>query len=162
MAALTGRTTYKWANFIIHCSAATLRAIPFNSLSVCGVTYEETDLTAFQDAVRGALPSMPDAPIEWGGPFDSKIAAVLPTLSGSHTILSGVCGLAVPLTIDIQFGIRAAWVAGAPNFGITAVADTNGYLVTKYVVDLTSMLYSARAVLFPGSALPAWGIAAHA
>ena len=65
-----------------------------------------------------------------------------------------------PLTLDIHFGIRTAWDAGEPQFGITATA-TSGYLVTKYVVDMSSMTYSARAVLYPGSSLPAWGTTAE-
>jgi hypothetical protein len=156
----TGRTTYKWIQFHIDDNVPTLRSIPINSLSVCGVTYEETDLTAFQDAVRGALPAMPDAPIEWSGPFDNTVVGAIPTMSGSHTVLTLVNGLAVPLSLDIQFGIQKAWTGGDPQFGITSTA-TSGYLVTKYTVDLSSMTYSARAVLFPGSDLPAWGIAAE-
>lgn len=160
MAAQTGRTTYKWIRFIIDDSGGTLRHIPINSLSVCGVTYDEEDVTAFQDAVRGVLPSMPDAPIEWSGPFDNSVAAASPTLSGSHTVLSATCGVLTPLTLDVQFGIRHTWEAGEPQFGITSSA-TEGYLVTKYTVDVSSMTYSARAVLFPGSSLPAWGTAAE-
>ena len=160
MAAQTGRTTYKWIRFIIDDSGGTVRHIPINSLSVCGVTYDEEDVTAYQDAVRGMLPSMPDAPIEWSGPFDNTAANASPTLSGSHTILSAICGVLTPLTLDVQFGIRHTWEAGEPQFGITSSA-TEGYLVTKYTVDVSSMTYSARAVLYPGSSLPAWGTAAE-
>ena len=154
------RATFKNVMFIIDDVGGTLRHIPINSLSVVGVTYDEQDLTAWQDAVKGALPTMPDAVIEWGGPFDDAGAvAVAAGLSGSHTVLSDINGGVTPLTLDVRFGMGgAAWVDTVdPQFGITSSAD-DGYLVTKYVVDPSSMTYSARAVLYPGSILPAWGV----
>jgi hypothetical protein len=162
MAAQTGRTTFKNLDFRISDSGnGTIRSIPINSLSVVGLVYDEQDLTAWQDAVKGSLPTMPDAPIDFGGPFDTTAAAAAGTLSGSHTVLSPLVGAMTPLMLDIQFGVRHAWEAGEPQFGITASA-TSGYIVTKYQVDPSTMSYSARAVLFPGSALPAWGTAAEA
>ena len=157
------RGTFKNVRFIIEeAGGAALRHIPINSLSVVGIAYDEQDLTAWQDAVKNVLPSMPDAPIEWGGPFDNSIAAVSPALSGSHTVLSALAGGVSPSTIDIQFGMGGAvWAGGSPQFGITGTA-ANGYLVTKYTVDPASMTYSARAVLYPGSAAPAWGTVAEA
>lgn len=157
----TGRTTFKHVQFNISDTGNVLRSIPISGLSVCGVTYNETtDVIAWQDAVNSALPTMPDAPIEWSGPFDNSAASTAGVLSGSHTVLSGLNGGYTPRSIDVQIGIRAAWSSGEPQFGITASA-TSGYLVTKYNVDLSSMMYSARAVLYPGSALPAWGVAAE-
>jgi hypothetical protein len=160
MTANTGRTDLKWVQFNIDDSGGTLRSIPINSLSVVGVTYDEQDLTAFQDAVKGMLPAMPDAPIDFGGPFDTTAAQAAGTLSGSHTILSATNGGTTPLTLDIQIGIRHAWESGEPQFGITSSA-TSGYLVTKYTVDPSTGTYTARAVLFPGSSLPAWGTTAE-
>ena len=167
MAANTGRTVSKYVNFVLEDSGQVIRDIPINSLSVVGVVYEEMDLTAFQDAVKGALPGMPDAPIEWTGPYDTSAAVgasgtgVAPALSGSHTVLVAVHGLMVPLSLDIQIGIRQTWETGEPQFGISQSA-TSGYIVTKYDVNLDDMTYSARAVLLPGSALPALGTAAEA
>jgi len=163
MTALTGRTVSRWVNFCIEDSGQTMREIPINSLSVCGISYEEQDLTAFQDAVKGALPGMPDAPIDITGPWDcspavsASASGVVPNLSGSHTILSGIVGLSVPLSLDVQIGIRATWETGAPQFGISASTNTSGYLCTAYTVDLSNMTYSASFRLFPGSDLPAWG-----
>ena len=165
MAAQTGRTVSRWTNFCIEDSGQAMREIPINTLSICGITYEEVDLTAFQDAVKGALPGMPDAPIEISGPFSNLAAstasasAVVPALSGSHTILSGINGLSVPLSLDIQIGIRQTWITGEPQFGISAGTLTSGYLCVVYTVDLSTMLYSAKFVLFPGSDIPAWGTA---
>ena len=149
----TGRTTSKWFVFVIDDSGSSIREIPVNDISVVGVSYEEHDLTAFQDAVKGALPGMPDAPIEIGGPFDSS------STTGSHTVLSGIVGGVTPLTLDCKFGMRGAW-SSEPQFGITA-SSTSGYLCTSYLVNANDMTYTARFVLFPGSSLPAWGTAAE-
>ena len=165
MTALTGRTVSRWTNFCIEDSGQAMREIPINTLGICGVAYEEIDLTAFQDAVKGALPGMPDAPIDITGPWSSLAAqtasatAVAPALSGSHTILSGINGLSVPLSLDVQIGVRATWETGAPQFGISAGTNTSGYLCVVYTVDLSTMIYTARFVLFPGSDIPAWGTA---
>lgn len=156
MAVQTGRTVNKFLQFILGDSGnGALRSIPISGLSAVGVTYDETDLTAFQDAVKGMLPNMPDAPIDIHGPWDSTAAQTVGTLSGSHTILKDLLGGLTPLTLDIRIGVRHAWETGEPNFGITASA-TSGYLLTKYVVN-DDMTYDASFRLFPGSSLPAFG-----
>lgn len=166
----TGRTVSKYVNFVISDSGGTLRDIPIDGFSVCGITYEEQDVTAFQDAVRGALPNMPDAPIDIHGPFDTTAAqaasgsAVAPALSGSHIVLSALNGVAttvsssMPSTLDLQFGIRGTYTDGDPQFGISGSTGGNGYICTKYTVN-DDLTYDARFVLFPGSAIPAWGVA---
>jgi len=159
MAANTGRTTTKWLIFNVDDSAGTLRTIPVNSISAVGVTYDMVDVTAFMDAVKGALPAMPDAPIEISGPFDTTGAQAAGTLSGSHTVLYNLPGGVTPLSLDVKFGVRQAWDA-EPQFGITSSA-TSGYLCESYLVDPNTMTYTARFVLFPGSALPAWGTSAE-
>lgn len=170
MAAQTGRTVSRWVNFVVSDSAGTLRDIPITGFSICGVTYEEQDVTALQDAVRNALPNMPDAPIDISGPFDSSAAqtasgaGVVPALSGSHTVLSALNGVATtpsaacPSTLDIQFGVRQTYTAGEPQFGISGSTGGNGYICTKYTVN-DDLTYDARFVLYPGSAIPAWGTA---
>lgn len=154
MTANTGRTVPKHTLFLIDDSGGTLRQIAINSLSALGVTYEPSDLTAFQDAVTGALPGHPSAPIEIGGPVDTTAD------TGSHTVLNAINGLAVPLSLDVRMGVRQAWEAGEPQFGLTSTA-TSGYLCVSYLIDTTSMLYTASLVLFPGSDLPAFGVAAE-
>jgi len=159
MTANTGRTTMKWVNFIIHDGTA-LRNIPISGLTAVGVVYDEVDLTAFQDAVRGRLPAMPDAPLDISGPLDTSATAASPALSGSHTVLSALNGVTTPRSVDVQMGIRHAWEAGEPQFGLTSSA-TSGYIVTSYVVNPQEGTYTARLVLYPGSALPAFGTAAE-
>jgi hypothetical protein len=130
-----------------------LITIAVNSISVCGITYEEHDLTAFQDAVSGALPGMPSAPVEIGGPWDNTV------LTGSHVVLAGIVGDSVPLSLAVCFGMRAAFNAGVDvNFGITSTAD-NGYLCFNYNIDPSTMMYTARFNLAPGSAIPTFDVA---
>ena len=165
MAGNTGRTVSRFINFSVEDDTHTMREIPVNDISIVGVVYEEQDLTAFQDAVKGALPGMPDAPIEISGPFDSSAvqaasaSATVPALSGSHTVLNAICGVDHALSLDVQFGIRATYTADEPQFGIHADSDMKtGYLCTSYTVG-SDMMYNAKFVLFPGSTLPAWGTA---
>ena len=161
----TGRTVSRWTKFLVNDTGSTLREIPVSTISAVGVTFDTTDLTALQDAVKGALPNMPDAPISISGPLDIDAAAAAPTLSGAHTILAplnatNAAGTAVPLTIDIRFGMRHTWESGEPVFGITSSA-TSGYMITSYTVDPVASTYSATFVLWPGSALPAFGTTAN-
>lgn len=166
MAANTGRTVSRWTSFYVYDSSGTLRQIPVSTISAVGVTFDEVDLTALQDAVKGALPNMPDAPISISGPLDTSAAvAAASGLSGSHTVLAPLAaavaaGTAVPLSLDVRIGIRHAWESGEPQFGITSSA-TSGYLLTAYTVDPVASTYSAEFRLFPGSALPAFGTAAE-
>jgi len=160
MAAQTGRTVGRWVDFILDDSGGTLRSIPVSSIGGLGLTYDEVELTAIQDAVKGILPGHPDMSIAIAGPFDNTAAAAVGTLSGSHTILSAVNGGSTPLTMDIQVGIQHAWESGEPQFGITSTA-ANGVLVTDYQVDPVAGTYTAKIRMFPGSAIPAWGTAAE-
>jgi len=139
----------------------TLRAVYINSISAFGITYAEQDATAWQDAIKGVLPTMPSAPVDISGPFDISAAAALPAISGSHTVLAPLCGALVPCTLDIQIGMRESWVATEPQFGITSTA-TVGYLLLDYKVDLNNGTYSAHFDLINGSTAPAWGSAAEA
>lgn len=161
----TGRTVSRFIIFSIEDDTNTMREIPVNDISVVGVVYEEQDMTAFQDAVKGALPGMPDAPIEISGPFDTtavktaSATATAPNLSGSHTVLKDICGGTHPLSLDVQFGIRATYTAGEPQFGISGDSDgKTGYLCTAYTVG-SDLMYNAKFVLAPGSSIPAWGVA---
>ena len=160
MTVQTGRTVNTRVTFVMgDAGNGTLREIPISGFSALGHTYEEHDLTAFQDAVKGSLPGMPDAPIDIHGPWSSKVAAAVGTLSGSHTILAAIQAAQVttitPLTLDFRFGVQHAWETGEPNFGITATA-TSGYYLSKYVVN-DDMTYDASFRLVAGSTLPAFG-----
>ena len=159
MAANTGRGQSKWIDFRCDDSAGTLRSIPVSTINGVGVTYDEQELMALQDLLHNALPNHANAPIDITGPLDTTAAGVAPTLSGSHTVLSAINGLSVPLSLGVFVGIRHAWESGEPVFGLTSSA-TSGYLCVSYVVDPAAMTYAARFVPYPGSSLPAWGTAA--
>jgi hypothetical protein len=156
MGVQTGRTTFKFLTFSVDDSAGTLRQIPINSLSVVGVVYDEVEMFAWQDAVKGALVGMANCPIDIGGPFDTTAS------TGSHTVLSAINGLipATYLSLNISIGIRQAYAAGEPTFGITGTA-ANGFLCFGYTVDFGTGQYTAHFNTAPASTLPAWGIAAY-
>ncbi len=159
-----GRTKTKWIRFAVDDSAGTPREVPIDSLSPVGFTYEENNLTAWQDAVVGYLAGHPDAPIDITGPFDNSAAAALaasgaaPALSGSHTVLQPISAptFTTPLGLWVGFGIRGYWTTGDPAFGVVAPSATSGYVCTKYNVE--GEKYSARFVPYPGT-IPAWGTA---
>lgn len=162
MAANTGRTVVKWIRFGVDDSGGTPREIPIDSISPVGFVWDETELTAWQDQVKGYLQNHPDAPLDITGPFDNSIAAgfaasaATPTLSGSHTVLSAIVGGNTPLALGVHFGIRHYWENGEPVFGVIAAGAGTGYLCTKYNIE--GEKYSARFVPYPGST-PAWGTA---
>ena len=159
----TGRTVTKWIRFGVTDSAGTAREIPVDSISPVGFVYDEVELTAWQDAVKGYLSNHPDCAIDITGPFDNSAAVALaasglaPALSGSHTVLYDLPDLATPIGLWIAFGIRGYWTAAAdPAFGVDSPGVTNGYVCTKYQVE--GEKYSARFVPYPGST-PAWDTA---
>lgn len=156
MAVQTGRTVSGFCKFIIGDSGnGTLRQLPVSGFSALGASYELTDMSAFQDAVKGALLNTPEAPFSIHCPWDTSAAAASSSLSGSHTILSALVGAMTPLTVDFQFGIRHAWETGEPNWGITATA-TSGYICHRYVLN-DDFSCDADFVPFPGSSLAAFG-----
>jgi len=118
----TGRTKAKWIRFLVDDSSGTPREIPVNSISPVGFTYEENDVTAWQDAVKGYLAGHPDAPIDISGPFDNSAAVAVaasglaPALSGSHTVLYNLAGAGTPLGLAVMIGIRGYWATGDPVF----------------------------------------------
>ena len=158
----TGRTKAKWIRFLVDDSSGTPREIPVNSISPVGFTYEENDVTAWQDAVKGYLAGHPDAPIDISGPFDNSAAVAVaasglaPALSGSHTVLYNLAGAGTPLGLAVMIGIRGYWATEDPVFGVVAPGTTSGYLCTQYTVE--GETYSARFVPYPGTT-PAWGTA---
>ncbi len=158
------RTVTKWMRFLLDDSSGTPREIPVDSVSPVGFAYDETDLTAYQDAVKGYLSAHPDAVIEVTGPLSNDSAAAAagtgaaPTLSGSHTILAPLSAptFTTPLGLAVMWGFDGYWASGDPVFGIVSPSATSGYICTKYQVE--GEKYSARFVPFPGTT-PAWGTA---
>jgi hypothetical protein len=160
----TGRTVSKWTRFLVDDSSGTPREIPVDTISPAGFQYDESDLTAYQDAVKGYLAEHPDAAIDITGPFSNLAASAAaasgaaPVLSGSHTVLNPISAttFTTPLGLAVMFGIRGYWATGDPVFGVVSPSATEGYICVKYQVD--GAKYSARFVPFAGST-PAWGTA---
>jgi len=160
MAVQTGRTVSKFVDFVIDDSGGTLRSIPVTTINGVGLTSDEIDVGAIQESIKNVLPGHVDCVINIAGPFDTTGVEAAGTLSGSHTVLNGINGAATPLTLDVQIGMRQAWEAGEPQFGITSSA-TIGFLCMNYIVDLSSMTYTATFRVVGGTA-PEWGVAAEA
>jgi hypothetical protein len=154
MTAQYGRTTNRWVAFKIDDSAGALRQIPVSSINGLELAYEEKDLTAFQDAIKGVLLGQPDFSCEISGPFDTTAN------TGSHTVLNGVNGLNTPLSLEIEVGMRHVWETGEPTFGLTSTA-ANGVLVSKYTFNPGDGTYTATIKMAAGSAVPAWGTTAN-
>src|SRR5512133_2930918 len=141
MTVQTGRTVSRFTEFWF--SDGTMRELPVDSINGVGLTHEEVELTAFMDAIKGALPNTPDCQIDITGPFDT-------TANSAHPVLSAACGAMTPRSLDVKVGIRQNYVEGEPQFGITATA-TSGFICTSYIVDLNAGKYSATFRMFPGS-----------
>ena len=122
MAANTGRGQSKWIDFRVDDTGGTLRSIPVTTINGVGVTYDEQELMAIQDQLHNALPNFANAPIDITGPLDTTAVAAAPTLSGSHTVLSAINGLSVPLSLGVFVGMRHVWESGEPVFGLTSSA----------------------------------------
>jgi len=156
----TGRTVGKYTKFAIEDSGGVLRDIPVSSYGSIGLTYEEVDLSALQDAVKGVLAGQPSMSVTITGPFDNSAAvtasvtAEAALLSGSHTVLSALNGGNVGKSFGIYFGIQGYWANGDPVFG-----GVDSVIVTDYTVDPAAGTYSAKLTHKAGATAPAWGTA---
>jgi len=166
MATQVGRTVGKYCKFQIDDSGATVRDIPVTSINGVGLQYDEVDVSAIQDAVKGFLNGQPDVSLEISGPFDSSAAqaasasGAVAALSGSHTVLNDLPNDLTGLTIGVYFGIRQYWTTGEPVWGVSGDTAGNGFLCMNYNVDPIASTYTASFKLYPGSAAPSWGVAA--
>jgi hypothetical protein len=151
MTANTGRSHSKWLTVKVDDSGGTLTDISayVNTVGQFGLTYDTQDVTAFSNAVKNIVLGQPGAPITLGGPIDTTINTHMAAINGANT----------PLTIDLQMGIRHAWEAGEPQFGITSSASS-GYLCFAYTVDPVANTWSASFDVF-GATAPAFGTAAE-
>jgi hypothetical protein len=156
MAAQTGRTVTDFTSLLIGAAGGSMNIIKIDSLGDLGLTYEEQDMSAWVDAVKGVLVGKPDFSLEFGGPIDNTAT------TGTSTLLRAWNGVMTCLSFDVQVGIRHAWESGEPQFGVSGTAASNsGVMVTKYVES--GGKFSASLRMIAGSATaPAWGTAAEA
>ena len=147
----TGRTHSKFITVKLDNSGGTLTDITayVNNVGTIGLQYESQDVTAFSDGAKNIVIGQPTASLTIGGPFDTVIHAQMIAINRAVT----------PLSLDIQFGVRAAWTNGDPQFGITSSA-TSGYLCHSYTVDPQANTWSAVLDVF-GATAPAFGTAAE-
>lgn len=156
----TGRTVGKYFKFQLDDGTA-MRDIPVNTIGGVGVTYEEIDVSALQEALKSMLAGQGSISITFSGPFDNTAAATAsatgeaPALSGSHTVLSAVNGSNTARSFGIYIGIQGYWATGDPVFG-----GANDCIITDYVVDPAAGTYSAKLAYKSGTTAPAWGTAA--
>jgi len=151
MTANVGRTHSKHITVKLDNSSGTLTDItPYvNSVGTIGLQFESQDVTAYSDGAKNIVIGQPTASLQIGGPIDTVV----------HAQMIAINGAVVPLSLDIQIGIRHAWEAGEPQFGITSSA-TSGYLCHSYTVDPNANTWSATLDVF-GPTAPAWGTAAE-
>jgi len=147
----TGRTHAKHITVKVDNSGGTLTDISAytNNVGTVGATYETQDVTAFSDGSKNVVIGKPSLPLTLSGPWDTVI----------HSHMTGICGTGVPLSLDIQIGIRSAWDAGEPQFGITS-SSTSGYVCNSYLPDFNANTWTATFDVF-GPTAPAWGTAAE-
>lgn len=170
MTAKTGRSVNVFFKFSLEDVGGVMRDLPVNTIGGLGITNQQVDLTALQDAMKGWMAGHGDIPLQIGGPMSTNAAVAesgsgaVPALSGSHVVLAALNALGpaqAPGMFAAYCGMRQPWETGEPVFGIASPAATDGVTVMDYTVDPTSggYSYTANLRLFPGSKKPTWGTA---
>lgn len=149
MTAQTGRSNAKFIQVYLDDSGGTLTDITagVNTVGQVGLTADTQDNTNWSDGVKNITIGQPAAPLTIGGAWNTVI----------HSHMTAIDRGVTPLSLDIRVGVRHAWEAGEPQFGITSSA-TSGYLVAGYTTDFVT--WSANLDVF-GPTAPAWGTAAE-
>jgi len=160
----TGRTVGKYFKFQIKDAGGSMRDIPVSTCGGVGVTYEEIDVSALQDVLKGGLAGQGSVGITITGPLDTTAAVTAsasteaPALSGSHTVLPGINGNNVGRSAGFYIGIHGYWTATTdPVFG-----GVGSFIVSDYTVDMAAGTYSANIMYKARATVPAWGVAAIA
>ena len=157
MGAQTGRTIPAFTDLKLGVAAGTMISMKIDELGELGLDYEEVEVSAWVDAIKGVIVGKPDFQLDFGGPIDNTAT------TGPSTLLR--TWIATPntlLSFDVQVGVRHAWEANEQQFGYTGViASNSGAILTKY--KESGERYSATIRMMSGSAAaPAWGVAAEA
>ncbi|MCR4308372.1 MAG: hypothetical protein NUV80_07525, partial [Candidatus Berkelbacteria bacterium] len=147
MTAQTGRTHSKWLTVKVDNAAGALTDISAytSSISAFGLTYDVQDVTAFSDLVKNVVIGQPVAAFTLGGPIDTVII----------THMAAINGVGTPLSVDLQMGIRHAWEATEPQYGITSSASS-GFVCNAFTVDPVANTWSASFDVF-GPTAPLFG-----
>jgi hypothetical protein len=141
-----------------------MRDIPVTTINGVGITYDEVDVTALQDALKSVLAGQGSVSITLGGPIDTSAATTAATsgnaalLSGSHTVLSAIAGSNTARSLAIYIGIQQYWTTATdPVFG-----GVDDFICTDYTVDVAAGTYTSKFAYRAGTTAPAWGTAAIA
>jgi len=162
----TGRTSPRFAKFQIEDTGGVMRDVPVSSFGDVGLTYDEMDVSAFQETVKSFISGMANFSLAISGPFDNSAAATASTsgqdagsyLSGSHTVLEPLNGGLTEKSFGVYFGVQADWTTNDPVFG-----GVDSIIVTDYRVNIDNGTYSCKIVKAPSAANdPDWGTAAIA
>jgi len=154
----TGRFSPRFSKFQIEDSTGTLRDVPVSSWGTVGLTYDELDVSAWQEAVKSFLSGQATFSLQITGPFDNSAAVAASTtglvaaLSGSHTVLQPLNGGLTPRAFGAYFGVVTYWTSGDPVFG----AD-NSVIVTDYTFNPDDGKYTCKLAHVSGGTAPAWG-----
>lgn len=159
----TGRFSPKFSKMQLEDSGGALRDIPISSYGAVGLTYDELDVSSFQELVKSFLSGQATFSLQISGPFDNSAVQAASTsgnvaaLSGSHTVLEPLNGGLTPRAFGLYFGVLTYWTTGDPVFG----AD-NSVIVTDYQVNPDAGTYTAKLAHVSGGTAPAWGTTAIA
>ena len=154
----TGRFSPRFSKFQIEDSGGALRDVPISSWGSIGLTYDELDVSSFQELVKSFLSGQATFSPQITGPFDNSVVATASTtglvaaLSGSHTVLQPLNGGLTPRAFGSYFGVLTYWTSGDPVFG----AD-NSVIVTDYQFNPDAGTYSCKLAHVSGGTAPAWG-----
>jgi hypothetical protein len=154
---MTGRTVNKYVKFQIESSSGSMRSIPVNSFGSIGLTYDEVDVSALQEAIKSMMSGQGGFSTTISGPFDNRGLTTIetsgnaPALSGAHTVLNALNGGNVAKSFGLYIGVQRYWTNGDPVFG-----GVDSILVSQYTTD--GQTYSARISVAGNAAnFPAWG-----
>ncbi len=157
----TGRFSPRFSKLQIEDTAGTLRDIPVSSWGTVGLTYDELDVSAFQEAVKTFLSGQATFSLQISGPYDNTAAQAasssgnVAALSGSATVLQPLNGGLTPRAFGAYFGVLTYWTTGDPVFG----AD-NSVIVTDFTFSPDNGTYSCKLAHVSGGTAPAWGTTA--
>jgi hypothetical protein len=160
---MTGRFSPRFSKLQIQDAGGALRDVPVSSWGTVGKTYDELDVSSFQEAVKTFLSGQATFSLQITGPMDNTAAATASAsgeaaaLSGSLTILEPLNGLLVPLAFGCYFGQATYWTTGDPVFG----AD-NSVIVTDFTVQPDAGTYTCKIAHVSGGTAPSWGTTAIA
>jgi len=151
MTANTGRTNAKHITVSIdNPSSLTDVSAYVKSISTIGVNADSTDVTAYSDGIKNFTLGRPDAPIAIKYVFDTAIYAILLAQKAAPT---------TPLSLNVAFGIRHAYEANEPTFGITSSA-TSGYLLQNMKVNWDAQEIDVDYIVY-GPTAPAFATTAY-